>query len=129
MANLTKLERLTRERKLTKCVKNGLPPAKSELEKKHLSAWIGFLIKLNLRVTKRRTKMTLRELKQMHAARRQAGDKYRNVTTSFKESRITPSEMVRQREIRRATNQLIAIVVGAVIVAAIAAVTTAVIMS
>ena len=73
--------------------------------------------------------MTLRELKQMQAARRQAGDKYRNVTTSFKESRITPSEMVRQREIRRATNQLIAIVVGAVIVSAIAAVTTAVIMS
>ena len=73
--------------------------------------------------------MTLRELKQMQAARRQAGDKYRDVTSSFMESRITPSEMVRQREIRRATNQLIAIVVGAVIVAAIAAVTTAVIMS
>ena len=64
--------------------------------------------------------MTLRELKQMQAARRQAGDKYRDVTSSFKESQITPSEMVRRRELRRATNQLIAIVVGALIVGVVA---------
>ena len=64
--------------------------------------------------------MTLRELKQMQAVRRQAGDKHRDVTSSFMESRITPSEMVRQRAIRRAVNQLIAIGVGALIVGVVA---------
>ena len=62
--------------------------------------------------------MTLRELKQMQAARRQT--KYRGVTSSFEESQISPSDRVRKQELRRATNQLIAIVVGALIVAVVA---------
>jgi hypothetical protein len=61
--------------------------------------------------------MTLRELKQMQAARRQTS--YRDVTRSFKESQISPSNRVRKQELRRATNQVIAIVVGALIVAVV----------
>jgi hypothetical protein len=62
--------------------------------------------------------MTLRELKQMQIARRQTS--HRDVTSSFKESQISPSDRVRKQELRRATNQLIAIVVGALIVAVVA---------
>jgi len=68
--------------------------------------------------------MTLRELKHMQAARRQTGSKHRDVTSSFKESQLSPSDMVRKRELRRATNQLIAIFVGALFVATVAVITT-----
>jgi hypothetical protein len=62
--------------------------------------------------------MTLRKLKQMQAARGQT--KYRGVTSSFEESQISPSDRVRKQALRRATNQLIAIIVGALIVAVVA---------
>lgn len=70
--------------------------------------------------------MILRDIKHMQAARRQAASKHRDVTTSFKESQLSPSDMVRKRELRRATNQLVAILVGAVIVAAVASLITVV---
>ena len=63
--------------------------------------------------------MTLREIKNMQAARRQAGNKYRDVTTSFKESQLAPSQLVRERQ-RRTINRIVAIMVAVVTVSIIA---------
>jgi len=65
--------------------------------------------------------MILRDIKHMQAARRQATRKhrYRDVTTSFKESQLAPSQLVRDRQ-RRTINRVVAILVVVLVVSIIA---------